>query len=91
MERVAADVEALHLCIGDFDAFDVGPGIERAFDFEASLRRGRSDQLAHGGATGKGAAALCIGADAHRRTTGCDVLSAFRSCAFAAAWSAMVA
>jgi len=54
MERVASDVEALHLGLADFDAFLVGPGIERAFDFEAGLRCGCSDQLDHSGAISEG-------------------------------------
>ena len=39
MERIAGDVEALHLGRLDADALLVGPLIERAFDLEAGLRR----------------------------------------------------
>ena len=50
MERVAANVERLHLGIADLDALFVGPLVERAFDFQAGLGRRRGDQLDHGGA-----------------------------------------
>src|SRR6266702_2235206 len=45
MERVAADVEALHLGIADPDALLVGARIERALDLQAGLGRRRADQL----------------------------------------------
>ena len=48
MERVAANVELRHLGVADLDDLLVGPGIERAFDLEAGLGRGRGDQLDHG-------------------------------------------
>jgi hypothetical protein len=48
MERVALDVERLHLGIADFDALLVGCGIERALDFQAGFGRRRSNQLDHG-------------------------------------------
>jgi hypothetical protein len=45
MERVALDVEGLHLGIADFDALLVGRGVERALDFQAGFCRRRSNQL----------------------------------------------
>jgi hypothetical protein len=45
MERVALDVEGLHLGIADFDALFVGRGVERALDFQAGFGRRRSNQL----------------------------------------------
>jgi hypothetical protein len=47
MERVAADIEGLHLGIADFDAFLVGALVENAFDARSprntseSIRRTR--------------------------------------------------
>ena len=37
MERVAVDVEGLHLGITDLDALLVGPRVERTLDLQASL------------------------------------------------------
>jgi hypothetical protein len=37
MERVAADIEGLHLGIADLDAFLVGALVENAFDLESRL------------------------------------------------------
>ena len=48
MERIALDVERLHLGIADFDALLVGRGIERALDFQAGLGCRRGDQLDDG-------------------------------------------
>src|SRR5580704_12161583 len=45
MERIALDVERLHLGIADFDTFLVGRGVERALDFQAGFGRRRSYQL----------------------------------------------
>ena len=45
MERVAGDVEALHLGVADLDALLVGPRVERALDLQAGFRRGRADEL----------------------------------------------
>jgi len=39
MERIAADVEAFHLGLGDLDAFLVDPCVERALNFEPGLGR----------------------------------------------------
>ena len=48
MEFIALDVERLHLSVADFDALFVGPGIERAFDFQASFGRRCGNQLDYG-------------------------------------------
>src|SRR5438874_12324209 len=45
MERVAGDVEALHLGIADFDALFVSAGVECALDFQSGFGRGRADQF----------------------------------------------
>ena len=41
MERIAADVEAFHLGLGDLDAFLVDPCVECALNFEPGLGRCR--------------------------------------------------
>src|ERR1700745_1904871 len=61
MEFVAADVEALHLGGGDFDALLVGSRVEGARDLEAGFGRGRGDQLDHGDAIGEGSGAPVLG------------------------------
>src|SRR5271154_2936734 len=48
MERVAVDVEGLHLGIANLDALLVGARVERTLDLQASLGRGRRDQLDDG-------------------------------------------
>src|SRR5271155_4228265 len=48
MERVAIDVEGLHLGIANLDALLVGARVERTLDLQASLGRGRRDQLDDG-------------------------------------------
>ena len=48
MELIACDVEACHLGFADLDALAIAAGVERAFDLEAGLGGGRSDQLDHG-------------------------------------------
>jgi len=48
MERVAADVEAFHLGLGDLDAFLVDPRVERALDFEPGLGACRRDEFDDG-------------------------------------------
>ena len=45
MERIACDVESLHLGIADLDAFLEGSFVERAFDLETRFGRRCSDQL----------------------------------------------
>ena len=57
MERVAADVEGLHLRVADLDAHFVGPLVERAFDFQAGFGRCRADQFDHGDPIGERPAA----------------------------------
>src|SRR5271156_2360048 len=48
MERVAVDVEGLHLGIANLDALLVGARVERTLDLQASLGRGRRNQLDDG-------------------------------------------
>jgi hypothetical protein len=48
MERVAGDVEALHLGVADLDALLVGARVEGTFDFQSGFGRGRADQLDDG-------------------------------------------
>jgi hypothetical protein len=50
MERIAADVEAFHLGLGDLDAFLVDPCVECALNFEPGLGRSRRDELDDGSA-----------------------------------------
>ena len=57
MERVAADVEELHLGVADLDAFLVHPCIEGALHFEPGLGRCRCDQLDDGSVVCERAAA----------------------------------
>ena len=53
MERVAGDVEGLHMGIADLDAFLIGPLIERTLDLQSGLGRGRADQLDDGDTIGQ--------------------------------------
>ena len=48
MERIAADVEAFHLGLGDLEAFLVEPCVECALNFEAGLCRCRRDEFDDG-------------------------------------------
>src|SRR5271163_575505 len=48
LERVAVDVEGLHLGIANLDALLVGARVERTLDLQASLGRGRRNQLDDG-------------------------------------------
>ena len=48
MERIAVDVEAFHLGLGDLDAFLVDSCVECALDFEAGLGRCRRDEFDDG-------------------------------------------
>ena len=57
MERVACDVERLHLGIADLDALLVGPRVERTLDFQAGLGRRRGDQFDDGQSVRQGPAA----------------------------------
>jgi hypothetical protein len=57
MERVAGDVEGLHLGIADLDALFVGARVERAFDFQSGFGRSGADQLDDGDAVGQRPAA----------------------------------
>src|SRR5580693_10792244 len=50
MERVAADIEGIHLGIADLDALLVGALVENAFDFQSRLGRGCRNQFDDGGA-----------------------------------------
>src|SRR6516165_9280536 len=50
MERVAADIEGIHLSIADLDALLVGALVENAFDFQSRLGRGCRNQFDDGGA-----------------------------------------
>src|SRR5579864_9434568 len=61
MERIAGDVEALHLGIADFDALLVGARVERAFNFETGLGGGCTDQLDDGEAIGERPTAPVLG------------------------------
>ena len=45
MERIARDVESLHLGVADLDAFLIGPRIKGAFDLETHVRGSGADQL----------------------------------------------
>ena len=54
MERVACDVERLHLGIADLDALLVGPRVERTLDFQAGLGRRRGDQFDDGQSSVRG-------------------------------------
>jgi hypothetical protein len=51
MERVAADIEGIHLGIADLDALLVGAFVENAFDLQSRLGRGCRNQFDDGGAT----------------------------------------
>ena len=42
MEIIAADVDGLHLLVGDFDAVRIGAGVEFSVDLETGRRRRRS-------------------------------------------------
>jgi hypothetical protein len=53
MERIAGDVERVHLAVGDLDAFLVGSFIEHTLDLESGFRRRRADQLDDGEAVGE--------------------------------------
>src|SRR6476646_378594 len=57
MERIAGDVERLHLGLPHLDALGVGALIERALDLQAGLCRGCTDQLDDGETGGQRAAA----------------------------------
>ena len=48
MERVAGNVERLHLRIADLDALLVSSRVERTLDFQAGLGRRRRDQFDDG-------------------------------------------
>ncbi len=45
MERIARDVESLHLGVADLDPFLIGPRIKGAFDLDTHVRRRGADQL----------------------------------------------
>ena len=61
MERIAVDVEAFHLVIGDLDAFRIDRGVENSFDFESGLGRRRGDQINDRGMVGEWPAApVCV-------------------------------
>jgi len=57
MERVAGDVESLHLGVADLDALLVSALIEDALDLQACLGGRRADQLHHREAIGQRPAA----------------------------------
>jgi hypothetical protein len=48
MERVALDVETLHLGGADLDALQVGARAEHTLDLQSSLGRGCADELDDG-------------------------------------------
>ena len=50
MERVAADIEGIHLGIADLDALLVGALVENAFDLQSRLGRGCRNQFDDRGA-----------------------------------------
>jgi hypothetical protein len=61
MERIAADVEAFQLGLGDLDAFLVDPCVECALNFEPGLGRSRRDELDDGSVVSERPAAPVLG------------------------------
>jgi hypothetical protein len=61
MEGISFDSEALHFCVGDFNALLVDAFVKLAFYLQSSVGRSRSDQLDDCHSTGKRSAApiLC--------------------------------
>ena len=61
MKVVSVQVESGHLGVAEFDAFFVGPRIERAFDFQAGSGRRGADQFDDGEAIGQRATPPVLG------------------------------
>ena len=74
MKRIATDVEAFHLGIGDLDAFLVDGGVENGLDLEPGLGRGRRDQVNDRGMVGEWPAAPVLRNVQNRR---CSILFHF--------------
>ena len=61
MERVAADIEGIHLGVADLDALLVGALVKNAFDLQSCFGRGCRNQFDDGGAALQWPAAPVLG------------------------------